>query len=264
MPSSTSSRASSTDAPALTGKALVVRALTGPLGAPVVHDVALDVARGEMLVIVGPIQSGKSTLVRHLLGLEVAVSGTVRVGDAAVDMAMPRPAALRALRQRIGVIFESSALLQHITVVDNVELPLLEHGVAGAREARQVARELLWEAGVHADEAAVPSQLGRAAQRRVALARALALKPDLLLLDEPTVGLDAHAAHEFDETINGLQARHGFGVLILSREVRHAFAPSRRVAVMAGGRIVACGDLPSLMESTEGVVRRLLHRRGGA
>lgn len=247
----------------MTGTALEVRALTGPAGAPVIHDVSFRVERGETLVIIGPIQSGKSTLVRHLLGLEVAASGTVRVGDAAVDLAMPRPAALRVLRRRIGVLFESSALLQHITVLENVELPVLEHTDAGAKEARQSARELLWETGVHADEAAIPVELDRAAQRRVALARAIALAPDILMLDEPTVGLDAHAAHEFDETVTGLQQRYGFGVLILSREVRHAFAPRRRIAVMAGGRIVASGDLPSLLESDVGVVRRLLHRRGG-
>ena len=231
--------------------------------APLIHDVDLRVAGGETLVVLGPIQSGKTTLLRHLLGLDRALRGTVTLGGESFDASMPPDASLRQMRARVGVVFESSALLNRISVVENVELPLLEHTDVGSDEAREQARELLRECGLRANDDLMPADLNRAEQRRVALARALALRPCALVLDEPTGGLDPHAAHEFDVTLQALQEEYGFGLLILTREVRHAFQPGRRIAVLVEGRIVACGDLDSLLESEHPIVRRLLHRRGG-
>jgi len=231
--------------------------------APLIHAVDLRVCSGETLVVLGPIQSGKTTLVRHLLGLERALRGSVTLGGEVFDASIPPDSKLRQLRVRVGVIFESSALLNRITVIENVELPLLEHTDVRPEEARETARELLREAGLRADDDLMPADLNRAEQRRVALARALALKPCALVLDEPTVGLDPHAAHEFDVTLQALQDEYGFGMLILTREVRHAFQPDRKIAVLVDGRIVACGDRESLLANEHPIVRRLLHRRGG-
>ena len=107
----------------------------------------------------------------------------------------------------------------------------------------------------------MPVQLGRAEQRRVALARALALRPKLLLLDEPTLGLDSLAAHAFDEMLQEVQRRYGVGIVIFSHEVRHAYAPANEISLLVGGRIVARGTRESLLESDDPAVHGLLHRR---
>jgi phospholipid/cholesterol/gamma-HCH transport system ATP-binding protein len=255
MPSSTSSPASSSE------RALEVHDLTGPAGTPLIFDIDLHVARGETLLVLGPIQSGKSMLMRHLVGLECAAVGTIAVDGTTFDPTKPNEKELRGLRSRVGVIFEGSALLRRISVIENVELPLFEHERISRSRARDTARELLAEVGIEVDDDTMPVELGRAGQRRVALARALALHPRLLLLDEPTIGLDSQAAHEFDETVQGLQKRYNFGIVIFSHEIRYAYAPVSEIDVLAGGRIVARGSRESLLESDDPVIHGLLHRR---
>jgi phospholipid/cholesterol/gamma-HCH transport system ATP-binding protein len=238
--------------------------LTGPAEQPIIHDIALRVDAGETVVVLGPIQSGKSMLLRHILGLERAREGRVTIGSDSFDAAAAPDESLKALRARVGVVFETSALLRHLSALENVELPLLEHTDSGARDARNAAQELLVEVELRGDADSMPVRLGRDDQRRVALARALALRPCVLLLDEPTAGLDAHAAHEFDRTVDTLQARHGFGVLIFSHEVRHAFGRAKEVDIMAAGRIVARGDRDTLLQSAHPIVSRMMNRRSRA
>src|SRR5690348_841300 len=121
MQSSTSSPHSSSE------RALEVHELTGPKGSPLIFDIEMFVARGETLLVLGPIQSGKSMLMRHLVGLECAAEGSIAVDGHGFDPTKPDDKALRSLRARVGVLFEGSALLRRISVVENVELPLLEH-----------------------------------------------------------------------------------------------------------------------------------------
>lgn len=255
MPSSTSSPLSSSE------RALEVHQLSGPAGSPLIFDIDLLVARGETLLVLGPIQSGKSMLMRHLVGLECAETGTIAVDGQTFDPIKPDEKALRKLRARVGVLFEGSALLRRISVLENVELPLLEHQHSSRAHARDAARELLAEVGIDVDDGIMPLELGRAEQRRVALARAMALRPRLLLLDEPTLGLDSQAAHDFDETLHALQTKYDFGIVIFSHEIRHAYAPANEIDVLAGGRIVARGTRESLLQSDDPVIHGLLHRR---
>ena len=235
--------------------------LTGPKSSPLIFDIEIWVATSETVLVLGPIQSGKSMLMRHLVGLECAQTGSIAVDGHAFDPTKPEEKGLRALRARVGAIFEGSALLRRISVLENVELPLLEHKHSSRGAARDAARELLAEVGMEVDDRTMPLEIGRADQRRVALARALALRPRLLLLDEPTLGLDASAAHEFDDTLHALQRAHGFGVVIFSHEVRHAYSATNDIAVMSGGRIVARGTRESLLAADDPVIHRLLHRR---
>ena len=241
--------------------ALETRGLTGPKGAPIIFDVDLVVPQGHTSLVLGPIQSGKSMLMRLLVGLECASAGTISVDGHAFDPTNPQEVSLRALRARVGVLFEGSALLRRISVLENVELPLLEHRHRARDEARDAARELLAEVGMEVDDATMPVQLGRAEQRRVALARALALRPKLLLLDEPTLGLDSPAAHAFDEMLQDVQRRCGAGIVMFSHEVRHAYAPANEISLLVGGRIVARGTRESLLESDDPAIHGLLHRR---
>jgi phospholipid/cholesterol/gamma-HCH transport system ATP-binding protein len=255
MRSSISSPASSSE------RALEVHHLSGPLRTPFIVDIELYVSRGETVLILGPSQSGKSMLMRHLVGLECAATGTIAVDGHSFDPTKPDEKALRKLRARVGVVFEGSALLRRISVLENVELPLLEHQHSSRAEARDAARELLAEVGIEVDDDTMPVQLGRAGQRRVALARALALRPRLLLLDEPTLGLDSQAAHEFDATMQALQTKYDFGLVIFSHEVRHAYAPANEIDVLVGGRIVGRGSRETLLESDDPAIHGLLHRR---
>ena len=241
--------------------ALEVRDLTGPASAPVIRDVNLAVDAGCTHVLLGPIHSGKSMVMRHILGLERARRGTITIGGETFDATHTREEDLRRLRRHIGAVFEGSALVTRIGALENVELPLLEHTEAASKQARDTARELLAEVGLTVAEDATPDQLGRGDQRRVALARALALRPRVILLDEPTLGLDSHAAAELDDVIARVQERHGFGLLIFSHEVRHAYGRAQQISVMANGAIVESGDRASLADSANEVVQKLLHRR---
>ena len=256
MQSSISSPASSR------ATALAVCGLTGPLGEASIFDIDIVLPQGATHLVLGPIHSGKSMLMRHLVGLECAARGRIIIGDEAFDPSDQEEGVRRRMQTRVGVVFEGSALITRISVIENVELPLLEHTTASRSEARDAARELLAEVGLNVDGDETPAQLGRAQRRRVALARALALRPPVLLLDEPTHGLDAGAAADLDETIAQLQTRHGFGVLIFSREVRHAFGRATHIYVVFNGQIVEHGERPALQRSPNDIVRQLFHRRG--
>lgn len=248
------------------GVAIAVDALTGPVGLDIVRDVSLSVPMGETHVVLGGIHAGKTMLLRHCVGLERATAGMIVVGGEAFDARGEPVDRLRRLRSRLGVLFAGSALFQRLSVIENIELPLLEHAEDDALDPdaiRDTARGLLAEVGLMAvDDDTLPEQLGRAAQRRVALARALALRPPVLLLDEPTAGLDAHSAAELDELVARLQARHGFGAVVFSHEVRHAYGAAKHIYVVADGRVVEEGTREELLASAHPAVQRLLQRRG--
>ena len=241
--------------------ALEVSGLSGPAGSPFLRDVSIALPHGATQVVLGPIHSGKTLLLRHLLGLEQASSGTIRVDGESFDARGETEDRLRRMRTRLGVVFQGSALLSRISALENVELPLLEHSDASADEARDAARELLADTGLNVDDETMPSQLDRSAQRRVAVARALALRPAALLLDEPTIGLDSHAAAAFDSMLARLQEREGFGVLLLSHESRHAWGRSSEVYIMSRGSVVARGPRQELMTHPHEVAQQLLNRR---
>lgn len=241
---------------------LRVEHLTGPLHGPVIHDVSVAVPSGATHLVIGPIHAGKSMLLRHIVGLEQPLSGRIFLEGTRIDDAIDSETQLRRLRARLGVVFEGSALISRISAVENVELPLLEHSDSSPAEARDTAQELLAEVGMADAGDMSADDLPRSGRRRVAIARALALRPAVLLLDEPTQGLDAHAAHEIDDLLTALQERYQFGTLIFSHEVRHAFGMASEIYVMAEGVIVARGRREELQASDNEVVRQLLHRRG--
>ena len=246
--------------------ALSVQGLTGPVGLTIVRGVSFVVPAGQTHVVLGGIHAGKTMLLRHLVGLERAEAGTITIAGETFDARGESVERIRRLRSRLGVVFEGSALFSRLSIVENVELPLLEHAPEDELDEeriRDTARGLLAEVGLMAvDDDTLPEQLGRAAQRRVALARALALHPPVVLLDEPTAGLDSHSAAELDELIIRLQERHGFGALVFSHEVRHAYGAARHIYVFADGRVVAEGSREALLASTHPAAQRLLQRRG--
>jgi len=244
--------------------ALEVRDLTGPAQSPVLRDVSLHVRHGGVHVVLAPMHSGKSLLLRLLLGLERAQRGTVSVDDATFDAANPDENDLRRVHRRVGVMFDSSALVSRLTLLENVELPLVEHTTVGGTAIHDVAAALLQDVGVVRDADRTPDELSRLDRRRAALARALALDPALVMIDEPGNGLDPHAATEFDETLRALHDRFAWGLLICTQEVRYAFRWPESVSVLVAGRIVEQGSLDQLLNSGHATVRRFVDRRGAA
>jgi phospholipid/cholesterol/gamma-HCH transport system ATP-binding protein len=244
--------------------ALVVEALTGPVGTPIIRDVTLAVPSSGTHVVLGAMHTGKSLMLRLILGLQRSQHGMVTIDDTTFDMARPNEAALAQARRRVGVVFDSSALVSRLTLLQNVELPLLEHTTMEADAVRDVAARLLDDVGLRGDIERTPDQTSRLDRRLTALARALALEPMLLLIDEPGHGLDADAAAELDDALFALRQRFACAALICSQEVRYAFRAPDSVSVLAAGTVVANGTLDALRVSPVAAVRRLVDRRGAA
>jgi L-cystine transport system ATP-binding protein len=209
----------------------------------VLHGVDLDVGTGEVLAIVGPSGSGKTTLLRCLNLLEVPTGGRIRVGDVAIDAAVPlarQKQRVRALRQRVGFVFQSFNLFPHRTALENViEGPVIVKGEPrAAAEAR--GRALLAKVGLGEKADAYPSRLSGGQQQRVAIARALAMEPEVLLFDEPTSALDPELVGEVLAAIRALAAEHRT-MLIVTHEMTFARDVADRAIVMDAGRIVEQG-----------------------
>ena len=247
-----------------TAPALAVDGLTGPVGTPLLHDISLTVARAATHVVLGPMHSGKSLLLRLVLGLQRSEHGTVVLDGTPFDATAPNEESLRHARRHVGVVFDSSALVSRLTLLENVELPLVEHTTLNAAAVTNAAADLLREVGVRGDVERTPDMVSRLDRRRTALARALILEPRLLLVDEPGHGLDADAASELDDTLTALRQRYGCALLLCSQEVRYAFRAPDAVSVLSGGTIVEHGTLDALRASRIPAVRRLVDRRGAA
>ena len=243
---------------------LSVRGLSGPAGKPVVRDVSLDVPARATRVVLGPMHSGKSLLLRLILGLQRSAEGRVTIDGTSFDAARPNEDELRRLRRKVGVVFDSSALVSRLSLLENVELPLVEHTDAREGAARETARDLLREVGVAGDVDRTPEMTSRLDRRKAALARALILHPVVLIVDEPGHGLDADAAAELDDTLERMLQHYGCAALICSQEVRYAFRFPDAVSVLADGRLVDNGSLDQLRHSRDDFVRRLVDRRGAA
>ncbi|MDQ8021178.1 MAG: ATP-binding cassette domain-containing protein [Moraxellaceae bacterium] len=213
------------------------------LGQEWVHrDVNLAVARGELLALVGGSGAGKTTLLRHIIGLTRPARGTVRVFGEPIHAG--NRAAQQARRQRFGVLFQHGALFSALTVYDNVAFPLREFGGLHEDEIRALVMSRLAQVELEPRHAQlVPAQLSGGMVKRVALARALALEPELLLLDEPTAGLDPERSAGFVKLIRSLHAQLGLTVVFVTHDLETLSALASQVAVMAEHRILVAGTL---------------------
>ncbi len=229
--------------------------VTTRFGAQVVHDrVSLDVRRGEILAIVGGSGSGKTTLLREMLQLHRPTSGTVRLFG--VDLAAAGEAESRALKRRIGVLFQRGALFGSLTVLENVGLPLREHTALGDAFIDRVAALKIALVGLPPDAAAkTPSQLSGGMVKRAGLARALALDPELLLLDEPTSGLDPASARALDRLILELKRALDLTVVLVTHDLQSIRFLADRVAMLGRGKLLALGTVEELKGSHDPTVR---------
>jgi phospholipid/cholesterol/gamma-HCH transport system ATP-binding protein len=214
-----------------------VRGLVNRFGAQVIHDgVDLDVRRGEVMGIVGGSGSGKSVMLRTMVGLNRPAAGSVEVLGR--DVWGLDDEALRELEMHWGVLFQDGALFSSLTLAQNIEVPLKEDLHLPQRLMAEIAACKIGMVGLPQDAAdKFPSQLSGGMRKRAGLARALALDPEILFLDEPTAGLDPIAAADFDRLIRDLQTSLGFTVVLVTHDLDSLFAICDRVGVLVDKKL---------------------------
>lgn len=224
-----------------------VTALRSAFGSSVIHeDLDLEIRRGEIVGLIGGSGSGKSVLLRTILGLQTPDAGQVEMFGRNVLV----PAERHEAERRVGVLFQSGALFSALSVIENVEAPMLEHTRMPPDFIRELAAFKIRLAGLPDDAADKrPAELSGGMLKRAALARAIALDPDILFLDEPTAGLDPIAAEEFDQLVRRLRDALGLTVLMVTHDLDTLYAVCDRAAVLADRKVVACAPLPELEKS---------------
>jgi phospholipid/cholesterol/gamma-HCH transport system ATP-binding protein len=231
-----------------------VRDVHTRFGDAIVHDgVSLEVREGEIFALAGGSGCGKSTLLRELILLQRPQSGSIRMFGREVvglgdEEALP-------LRRKWGVMFERGALFGSLTVSENVGLPLREHTLLGDRLIDEIAAVKIALTGLAGAESRYPASLSGGMRKRAALARAIALDPDLLFLDEPTAGLDPLSAAGFDVLVRRLKELLGLTIFMVTHDLDLLWRVADRVAFMVAGRIAGVGTMQELSTSQEPMVR---------
>jgi len=232
-------------------KALIrIRGLKNAFGEEneqVIHDgLDLDVKKGEILGVVGGSGTGKSVLMRSVIGLQTPEAGEIEVlGE---NMIGRDEDEAKNIRRRWGILFQNGALFSTLTVAENVEVPLREYFHLTPRLMDEIASYKIAMAGLPADAGPkFPSELSGGMVKRAGLARALALDPELLFLDEPTAGLDPIAAQNFDELILSLRDKLDLTVFLITHDLDTLYAICDRVAVLADKKVVAVGTIEQLL-----------------
>jgi len=227
----------------------------------VLRGVDLDVVHGETLVVLGPSGCGKSVLLKHIIGLMMPDRGHVLFEGR--DITAMEGIELSQMRTRFGMVFQGAALFDSMTVGGNVALPLVEHrGMAGS-ELASVVEEKLSLVGLEGTAALQPAELSGGMKKRVALARAVALEPDVILYDEPTTGLDPVMAEQINELIRSLQRKVNATSIVVTHDLHSACFTGDRIALMAEGKIAFVGTTEELKTSSNEHVRSFVARGRG-
>ena len=236
-----------------------VRDLCNRFGTQTVHEhLDLDVYKGEILGVVGGSGTGKSVLLRSIVGLRRPTEGEVRVfGQDLLSL----PEAQRSLTERrFGVLFQQGALFSSLTVTENIAMPLIEHAGLSRRDAEHLAAVKLALAGLPLSAAdKYPASLSGGMIKRAALARALALDPDILFLDEPTAGLDPIGAAQFDQLILTLRDALGLSVFLVTHDLDTLYTITDRVAVLAQKKVLVAGPIDVVSETADAWIHEYFH-----
>lgn len=236
-----------------------VRGLTTRFGAAVIHDkLDLDLRRGEVLGVVGASGSGKSVLLRSIVGLQRPAAGSVTV--LGTEVLTADAAALRAIRTRWGVMFQDGALFSSLTVRENVAAPLRERTGLDTATRDALADLRIAMVGLPPKAGGLyPSDLSGGMRKRAGLARALALDPEILFLDEPTAGLDPIGASQFDRLIRTLTDAMGLSVFLVTHDLDTLHATCDRVAVLADKRVLVTGTMAEMLAVDHPWVQSYFH-----
>ena len=236
------------------GVGLTVRGLRKSFGGQeVLKGIDFEVRPGEIFVIMGPSGSGKSVLLKHLIGLEDADAGEILINGE------PITAPEIAAKYRMALVFQSGALLNSLTVGENVGLYLSEHRLKSPEEIKRIVEEKLDDVGLKDAVDKMPSELSGGMKKRVAIARALVIEPQLILYDEPTSELDPLSSIVIGEEILKLNRRIHVTSLVVSHDRDLAFGVADRIAVIVAGRIVTVGTPDEVKKFDDPLVQKFLH-----
>jgi phospholipid/cholesterol/gamma-HCH transport system ATP-binding protein len=227
-------------------------------GRRVLDGINLDIFRGETMVLLGGSGSGKSTLLRHIIGLENAASGQILVNGH--DLAACKSHDLKKIHMQIGVAFQGSALFNSMTVSENVALALQEHTRLPDTTIELMVWMKLAAVGLADFGGLSPQALSGGMKKRAAVARAIALDPEILVFDEPSAGLDPIVGAELDELILGLKRAFNMTVVVVTHEMASAFRIADRMAMLYKGSIVAVGSKDELQNSDHPRIRQFFDR----
>jgi len=236
-----------------------VRGLCNRFGPQVVHEnLDLDLYRGEILAVVGGSGSGKSVLLRSIVGLQRPAEGNVRV--LGQDLLNLPDKARSQVERRFGVLFQKGALFSSLTITENVALPLIEHAGLSREEAEHLAGIKMALSGLPLSAAhKYPASLSGGMIKRAALARALALDPDILFLDEPTAGLDPIGAGAFDQLILTLRDALGLSVFMVTHDLDTLYTITDRVAVLAQKRVLVADSIDKVSAYKDDWIHEYFH-----
>jgi phospholipid/cholesterol/gamma-HCH transport system ATP-binding protein len=222
----------------------------------VLNGISLHVERGETVAVLGRSGIGKSVLLKLIIGLQPSDSGSVKIdGQEITSLDVKR---LNEVRKRIGFLFQQAALYDSLTVEENVAFPLSRHTAMPDADRKKRARELLGSVGMDQDLEKMPSEISGGMQKRVGLARALALDPNILLFDEPTAGLDPITAAEIGKLILELKQKRKMTAIVVTHDIRGAKVFSDRMVLIHEGNILAEGPLADLQKSKDPFVMQFL------
>ena len=224
----------------------------------ILHGISFDVLKGETMVILGGSGSGKSTLLRTLVGLQKPTSGEVWINGVNTGKISERE--MDAIRLKMGMSFQGGALFGSLTVGENVALPLREHTRLEDSTIEIMVRIKLGQVGLAKFQDYMPSQLSGGMKKRAAVARALAMDPDILFFDEPSAGLDPIVAAGLDQLILNLKKAYSISMVVVTHELASAFLIADRMVLVDRGNIIAIGTPKELQSSTHARVRQFLDR----
>jgi phospholipid/cholesterol/gamma-HCH transport system ATP-binding protein len=226
----------------------------------VLSGVDLDVERGRINIIIGGSGQGKSVLMKHLMGLLKPDKGHIWVDGE--DIVPLDDYALNRVRLKFGMSFQYSALFDSLTVEENVAFPLLEHTRKSKAEIRELVRERLSSLGLKNIEKKFPAELSGGMRKRVGLARALVLKPQILLYDEPTTGLDPVATKNVDDMIRDISKQTGVTSIVISHDMASTFRIADRISMLYEGKIIESGTPDEILRSRHPVLHEFVEMSG--
>ena len=224
----------------------------------ILRGIDLDVYQGETLVILGGSGSGKTTLIRHIMGFLIADAGSVKVGELDLNLATDRQ--LEHYRRRLGVVFQMAALLNSLTVLENVGLPLVEVDHLPPEQVRTRVIAALKAVFLPAEEILhlKPASLSGGMRKRVGIARAIVQKPEIILYDEPTTGLDPVTVNGVNELTLELQRTMGVTSIVITHDLNAAFMIADRIAMLYKGRLIAVGTREQIRANPHPVLQQML------
>lgn len=226
----------------------------------VLKGLSLDMQEGETIVIIGQSGCGKSVLLKTIVGLLIPDKGDVYFEDKPIKRISKRE--LYEIRRKIGMVFQSSALFDSLSVWENVGLSLLEHSRRPPKEVRMIATEKLTLVGLHGVEDKYPAELSGGMKKRVGIARAIAMEPEFVLYDEPTTGLDPIIADRINELILQLQKKLNITTIAVTHDMTSAYKIANRIAMIYDGKIIFDGTPREIQKTENGYVQQFINGEG--